>query len=502
MNIESFRQECEIFLSKVEKEYYLHFSGQKDTLDLAAIYRGYEHLFSLDNVRFFTEQKGKSLQEDRKKASSLLKFCTEGYMERRVQDIYDKISMAEANASLDIEGENIPLRYSEIMIANEEDKQKRDLIDKKRRRKTQLLLHQDLYEYWSRLHEMSTELGFKNYRQLCSTLKNEDFSSLEKDMDLLLEQTYEAYMEHMDNMMRSHAGLSLQDARTSDFAYVKRAKRFDALFKKQKLIDIFKDTAGGMGIDMENQPNIIMDVEERKNKSPRAFCATVKVPDEIYLVVMPSGGQDDFEAMLHEGGHAQHFANAKKDLDFEYKYLGDNALTEGFAFVFESLMQNRKWLKKYIGMDDSTASAFIYFSTMVKLWFCRRYAAKLKYELLIHSSKSLEGMEKQYSEILSQALQMNVFEENYLKDIDEGFYCTNYIRAWMFETQLRDYLYTNYGTDWFENKKAGDFLRQIWAWGQKDRPDELLKEIGYNGLDVHYLTSSMLEEIRDHKITY
>lgn len=501
MNIESFRQESEVFLSKIEKEYYMHFSGQKDTLRLAGIYAAYAHLFDMGNIQFFMEKKKQSKNEQYKKTSGLLKFCTEGYMERQVQELYDKIAMAEANASIDIEGEQVPFRYSEVMLANEEDKQKRDRLDEKRRQKTRSLLSADLGQYWSRLHKMSEDLGFKDYKELCAALKNEDFSSLEKDMDLLLEQTYPVYRQHMSHMLGSQLGLCLEDARTSDFAYLKRAKRFDSLFQKQHLVSIFKDTSRAMGIDIDSQSNIIMDVEERKNKSPRAFCATVKVPDEIYLVVMPSGGQDDFEAMLHEGGHAQHFAHAGKDLDFEYKYLGDNALTEGFAFVFESLMQNRKWLKKYIGMDDPAANEFVYFSTIVKLWFCRRYAAKLKYELVFHSAKSLEGMEKHYSNILSQAVQMKYFEENYLKDIDECFYCTNYIRAWIFEAQLRDYLYTHYGTNWFENKKAGDFLMQIWAYGQKDNPREILKELGYDGLDIHYLISSLLEEIKKYRIS-
>ncbi|MDZ7837846.1 MAG: hypothetical protein U5N58_07765 [Actinomycetota bacterium] len=44
------------------------------------------------------------------------------------------------------------------------------------------------------------------------------------------------------------------------------------------------------------------------------------------------------KASLHEGGHAQHFAHTSCTRDFEFKFLGDNAVTEGFAFFLSSLM--------------------------------------------------------------------------------------------------------------------------------------------------------------------
>ena len=47
----------------------------------------------------------------------------------------------------------------------------------------------------------------------------------------------------------------------------------------------------------------------RPKKSPRAFCAPVRVPGEVYLVLSPVGGRDDFSVLFHEAGHAEHYAN-------------------------------------------------------------------------------------------------------------------------------------------------------------------------------------------------
>ena len=60
-------------------------------------------------------------------------------------------------------------------------------------------------------------------------------------------------------------------------------------------------------------------------------------PDEVYLVIAPIGGRDDYAALFHEGGHTEHYANTDPGLAFEFRHLGDNSVTESFAFLFEHL---------------------------------------------------------------------------------------------------------------------------------------------------------------------
>src|SRR5205085_9560255 len=60
------------------------------------------------------------------------------------------------------------------------------------------------------------------------------------------------------------------------------------------------------------------------------------------LVMRPHGGQTDWNTFLHELGHALHFAYMRPDLPYEYRWLGDNSVTEGYAMLFDHLMQDRK----------------------------------------------------------------------------------------------------------------------------------------------------------------
>ncbi len=496
MNIEKYRKDAEEFLSQVDKEYYLHFSGRKQNLDLSTIYTRFKYLFGTGSIDYLKDLKDKSSGEEAKKATYLLKFCTRGFMEEQVKDLMDKIAGDEASAKIEIEGEKIPFRFSEILMANEGDKAKRDLIEDRRNEKVASVFNGTLEAYWGKLHQLAKDLGFKSYRDLFSYLKEEDFTELESGMEELLESTDELYREHVGKLLEEELGLKFEQSRRSDFAYLKRAKKYDRYFKKEGLVPIFTDTLSGMGIDISKLKNIYFDIEERENKSPRAFCSTVRVPQEIYLVVMPGGGQDDYEAMLHEGGHTLHFASTNPKLDFEYRYLGDNAVTEGFAFVLEQLMQNPAWISDFLGMDNQEARQFVYFSNLVKLWFCRRYAGKLKYELILHDGGSVSGREASYKEILSSANLMEYSEVDYLRDVDEGFYCTNYIRAWVFQSQLRDHMEEKFGYQWYRKKKAGLFLRELWDLGQKYPAAEILSQLGFKGLDINYLIDSLTRGIK------
>ena len=119
--------------------------------------------------------------------------------------------------------------------------------------------------------------------------------------------------------------------------------------------------------------------------SSRAFCATPGVPGEIYLVISPTGGRDDYEALFHEGGHVEHYAHVDPALPIEHRRLGDNSVTESFAFLLEHLTADPEWLGAALGAEDP--GPVMRQARAVKLVMLRRYAAKIAYELDLHGAE-------------------------------------------------------------------------------------------------------------------
>ena len=79
-------------------------------------------------------------------------------------------------------------------------------------------------------------------------------------------------------------------------------------------------------------------------------------------------------------------------------------------------------------------------------------------------------MAGRYHALLSQAVQIDVPGGNYLVDIDDGFYASNYLRAWMLEGALRMLLQDNFGMEWFRDPAAGEWLKGLWSTGSTSRP--------------------------------
>jgi hypothetical protein len=475
VDISRLRKDVEPFQSELMEEFYSNYAGLKDEMSTVGIYERYGHLFSEDaiaEVARTIEDTGEG--EDSRWLKYLRTFATMGYVDNAVKVLTDKAQTFESQAEVEVSGERIPYRFVPVKLRNEPDARKRkELFDAKLRVTDEF--NKILLERMATAHDLSAVLDFKNYRDMCSSLKGIDYLALEGQMDELVKRTDSLY------------------TRSIPFAF--RGEEFDPLFAKDNLVDKFFSTLKGMGLDPESYDNIHVDLEDRPKKTPRAFCAPVKVPGDVRLVIRPTGGWRDYDAFFHEGGHAWHFGSTKANLPPEYRYLGDNSVTEAFAFLFNYLPSNPLWLKEVLGMKDPTE--YVRFTLVNKLMFLRRYSSKLTYELKLHSSKVSGEFEGVYRTCLQKALKFRHTEKHYLEDVDDAFYCAEYLRAWILEGQIRAALEEQFGEDWFMKEKAGSFLKELWSYGQKFTADELVKTIGYVDLDPDHIVLEIERGLSD-----
>ncbi|WXG43772.1 MAG: hypothetical protein WED04_07020 [Promethearchaeati archaeon SRVP18_Atabeyarchaeia-1] len=494
LNLERFRSDVDGFSQDSELEYYLNWSGQKDELNLSGIYEKYGHLFDkrkILEIRQLRSKKGKGREEDRK-LRYLQGFVTHELLSQHVKELTDISYTTAAKEVIKVDGEEIPFRLAEVMYFNEDNRTKRAKIFDARNKAIEEKLEPVLRERMEKLHGMSRELGYKNYLELYRDTKSINFEELDNAMTSFVQKTDSLWVEKMGEKLKQVVGVELGEAEKHDATYVFRAKQFDSYFKEERALGILDKTLRGMGFIISQHKNIMIDMEKRPRKDPRAFTAVIKVPDDVRLVFLPKGGQDDYAAMLHEAGHTVHHASVDPLLPVEYKRLGDASVTETYAFLMEYLSLNTAWLKENIGLRE--LDSYLDFAYLYKMYFLRRYAAKLKYELLLHGGQEIGGMGKVYRETLEQALKFRHPEAHYLTDLDDGFYSTQYLRAWIFEAQLRSKIIERYGKTWFKNPEAGRFLAELWSSGQKYDVEELARRIGFKGLDAR----PILTEIEEH----
>jgi hypothetical protein len=492
MELEAYRRSAETFVSELTAEYYRHYAGLKDSYEIESIYERHAELFTAATVEQLRDRLAAAspATEERRRLTMLLDFAVEGHIGQATKQAEAELARREASITIEVSGERLGFRESAVLQANEPDAERRAEIERARLQATQAHLGPLYRELVERQHAIARELGYASYRELCAECKELDLPGLHAQTAAFSADTDHSYAPVLEPQLQRTLGIGIGELRRSDLPRFFRAADLDGEFPASQLMPSFVDTMGGLGIDVASQRGVVLDVEARPNKSPRAFCAPVRVPDEVYLVLAPIGGRDDFAVLFHEGGHTEHYAHVDPDLPFEFRHLGDNAITEAFAFLFQHLVEDPEWLARRLGVVDATEIAA--HARAHRLVYLRRYAAKLAYELELHGADGVAPtLADRYAELLGSALSVQWPRETFLADVDPGFYCACYLRAWALETHLRRYLRERFGTAWFDSPEAGAALRDLWREGQRLTPDELLAQLTGERLEFGVLVGDL-----------
>jgi hypothetical protein len=438
-DLDRFRERADRFIAELDEEYYLHYAGHKDTLELQPIYERFSDLTALDQAKAI----GQAVDGDRR-IRELWRFASEGYLSDLTREHSEKIAELEASLEAEVDGEKIGYRLLRPTIANEPDRAKRERVDRVRIELTEEHLNPIYLEGVDLVRDGVQKLEAPNYADLYRRFgfRLEDLAD---QCRAFLDSTESVYEESADKLFRARIGVGLDEARRWDVLRAFRAPQWDEQFPKEKMLPALEVTLADLGIDLRSQQNVELDVEHRPKKSPRAFCAPIEVPDRVVLVIQPMGGADDWRALFHEAGHTEHYANTSADLPMEDKRLGDVAVTEGWAMLLQHLTDDPAWLTRRLDFPRPAGD--------------------------------VTPLSSRYVELLGDALKIEPANQDYLADIDASFYVTGYLRSWAFEAQLRTHLRERYGSDWFTNREAGSLLRELWATGMSMQADEMLREV-------------------------
>ena len=461
--LDAFRDDADRFIAELDEEYYLHLAGHKETLDLEQIYEAHENLTKLDTALRLEGA-----------PTELWRFACEGFLGGLTREHAEKLAVVEAELEATEGGEQIPYRMIRVAMSNEPDRDRRERLERARLGLLDEHLN-PLYLDAARIdREAVASLGSPNYYELYKRFGFE-LDELAAQCTSLLDETERMWEQAGDRLFRERLGIGLSDARPSDVARLFRAPELDTSYPADRMLPALEATLGELGIDLHAQRNVHLDLESRPGKSPRAFCSPIEIPGKVMLVIQPIGGHDDWRALFHEAGHTEHYSNTSGDLSMEAKRLGDMAVTEGWAALFERLVDEPAWLNRRLDVPD--IAKITYDGAVSTVYFLRRYSAKLLYEIEFFQADDPETMRPRYAELLTDALMLPANPESYLDDIDGSFYVTGYLRSWAFEAQLRDYLRSELGNEWFARREAGDLLRELWSLGQGPSAEELLRDV-------------------------
>jgi hypothetical protein len=280
---------------------------------------------------------------------------------------------------------------------------------------------------------------------------------------------------------------------SAQVAYVRRMSPLASTYTKERSVPVCLATLAELGFDLAADSRIRLDLDDRPQKNPRACVIASDPPSVVHLITRAQGGLADYQAFLHEAGHALHYAGCDASLPYAYRRLSrDHALTEIYSFLVESLTHEPGWHARYFALEADEAQDRAEATRFLDAFLFRRYAAKLRYELLLWGELDCaEQYADDYERLVSAASGFHYPRDNYLADMDDGFYSADYLRAWIRAAQLRAYLRREMGDEWWQSPGTGSYLRALFAEGTRPSSEEIAARIGFEPLDTGPLVAEL-----------
>ena len=472
MDTAHYMQRAEEFTARLNTEERLHLSGLKDTFETEAVFDEFQDLFTRDAILERLDHRENRI------GRYLAEFAVHNYIGQRLSHLTDSVANAQNAAEVRVGEESLSLCQALGQLHQEPDRSLRRALEEG---VAAALAQQNAgrSERIAGQREIARELGFTHYLALCEDISGLPLRSLGKQMAAFLDETERTYRSRIQRALQG-AGIDPADATDADLRWVLFAPRYTESFPCERLLPAAKATMTKLGLSLTARNGVHLDLEQRRGKNPRPFCSPVRVPGEVWVVASPRGGWVDFLSFFHELGHAQHFAHTYPNLPAPCRLMGDDAVGEAFAFLLQSLVLEREWLRDVMGAD-TIPSSFLELGQLLDFWYVRRYGGKILYELELHSGdRPVAEMAPRYARLLGRAMGIRLAPEHYLFDVDDRFYCASYFRGWMFDACLRRYLRERFGRLWFQSAQAGALLRSLWRRGKQLTAEELADDLGIN----------------------
>ncbi len=321
--LDALRARGERFLEAISAEYHAAYAGLKAAPQIQPIYSAHAAAYGDEASAQAVELLRGSADgsEDRRSARLLVDWLLESRVGRELAALDEREIVWENSALVPLaDGSKEPYQRVSITLGNTRDAAVRHALDDARAKLVLAELAPMRQEKLEREHDVVAKLGIAgDYNATWETLSGISLAALRAECEAFLRDTQHVWDEVFPEFLKKGLGLAPAEATRADVAALMRAPEFDAYFTAEAMEREVRRQVTEMGISPDAEGRVRYDTGEREGKRPRAFCAPVRIPDVVHLVLRPHGGQNDWMTLLHELGHALHFANMRRTLPFELR---------------------------------------------------------------------------------------------------------------------------------------------------------------------------------------
>jgi hypothetical protein len=469
--------------------------GEKEISERAEIVARYRELFTREQLEALKEAEGSVSGVERERVYRLRKTCESGLVDIELSEREDALENAILAARVTYRGEDLPLRSAQAKLAVLPVYADREELGELQG-DASAAFNDDRIELLRAREELDAELS----GQPDAVARNEEEKGISlRDLAGVLgaasRDADEVYGRLSTRWFDKLLGGDRPELPTSyHVSWLRRLSPLEATYTKDRATEVCLQTLRDLGFDLDQEPNIKLDLDDRPQKSPRACVIAADPPKIVHLITRAQGGLHDYQAFLHEAGHALHYGNCDPELPYTFRNLSrDHALTEIYSYIFEAISREPAWHAEYFDLSAEQAEENADATIFLEALLFRRYTAKLHFELDFWGGFGNGGGSgpDEYHRLLTSATGIAYRPDAYLADMDAGFYSADYLRAWIRSAQLRNWLVREVGDDWWRNRKTGDHLRSLFAEGTQPTSEEIAGRLGFDPHDTKPLLAEL-----------
>jgi hypothetical protein len=468
--------------------------GEKEISEQAEIVERYADLFSREQLDLLAAAERAATGDERERLARLRLTCQEGIVDAELTAREDKLQNALLAARVRWRDEQLPLRTAQAQLAV-------------------LPAYGDREELGAAQVEVSA--GFNEERRALLAARAALDAELSGEPDGVARNEAvkqvslrEIHAAVADASRASTAAWEPLRARWLDrllgtardelpssahVGWLRRLSPLAETYTRERSVPVCTATLRGIGFDIEEERSIRLDLDDRPQKAPRACVIASDPPAVVHLITRAQGGLHDYGAFLHEAGHALHYACCDPSLPYAFRAVSrDHALTEIYSYILEAISREPGWHAEHFRLRANEAERNAQATTFLEALLFRRYTAKLGFELAFWDRFDSDGGSPDgYADALAEATGIRYPAENYLADMDAGFYSADYLRAWVRAAQLRAYLRSEVGEGWWRSRGTGDLLRDLFREGLRPSSEDMARRLAFDPLDTGPLAAEL-----------
>ncbi|HZT92636.1 MAG TPA: hypothetical protein VFA05_11415 [Gaiellaceae bacterium] len=489
-----FESRLERYLYERSEEWRAVRVGEKEVSEQAEIVRRYADLFSREQLDALRDAEDAAAGDERERLYRLRKTCESGLVAAQLAEREDELENKLLAERVTFDGEEMPLRTAQARLAVLPSYADRDRLGAIQA-EASARFNPERHELLAATEELAADLsGIPEAIERNEEEKGISLRELSRALRDAADSSSAAYERLREKWFARLLGDEREPLPSSyHTAWMRRLSPLEATYPKERATEICLETLRALGFDLPAQPNIRLDLDDRPQKSPRACVIASDPPRVVHLITRAQGGLHDYQAFLHEAGHALHYAGCDPSLPYVFRRIArDHALTEIYSYIVEAITREPEWHARSFGLSDAEAQENAEATTFLEALLYRRYEAKLRFELDFWGRFTSDGGDPEvYERLLTESTGIAYRREAYLSDMDAGFYSADYLRAWIRSAQLRRHLVAEVGEGWWRDPRTGELLRDLFREGTKPTSEEIAARLGFDPLD----TAPLLHEL-------